>query len=303
MLLLWRNSQTALAPQAFKSPTGEDNTLSLHPRGLMLCISPWNFPLAIFLGQITANLAAGNTVIAKPASQTMRIGQAVISLFHEAGFPQDVVQLLACNGQQVSDHVLPDPRVKGVVFTGSTQTAQQINRRLAERTGPIVPLIAETGGINAMIVDASALPEQVIQDVLVSAFNSAGQRCSALRILILQEEIADKMMAMLKGAIAELVLGDPASLSTDIGPLIDEAAKEKLMTQIADLQTMGLRITDETLTSTLPKGNFVAPAVFEVQNLAFNQRDLWTCIRSCAIGKMNCRKWCRILINWVMVSP
>lgn len=250
-----------------KGPTGEDNRVAFFPRGLMLCISPWNFPLAIFLGQVAANLAAGNTVLAKPATQTMGIAAKTIDLMHSVGFPKEVIQLLPCRGKDVSNAVLPDRRIQGVVFTGSTETAQIIQQKLAERGGAIVPLIAETGGINAMIVDASALPEQVIQDVVLSAFKSAGQRCSALRVLLVQEDVADKMIEMLKGAMAALKVGDPMALSTDVGPVIDAAAKEELLTQIAELRQNGQCLYECALSSEAQQSHTVAPIAFEIADM------------------------------------
>ncbi len=197
-------------------PTGEENRYRLRGRGVFVCVSPWNFPLAIFLGQITAALLAGNAVIAKPAEQTPLIAFEAAKLIHAAGVPEDVF-ILAPGGRELGAALVAEPRVAGVAFTGSTETAWVINRSLAAKRGPIVPLIAETGGINAMLVDATALPEQVCDDVMMSAFRSAGQRCSALRLLYLQEDVADKQLEMLKGAASELSLGDPADPATDIG--------------------------------------------------------------------------------------
>jgi RHH-type proline utilization regulon transcriptional repressor/proline dehydrogenase/delta 1-pyrroline-5-carboxylate dehydrogenase len=208
-------------------PTGEENRYRLRGRGVFVCVSPWNFPLAIFLGQVTAALLAGNAVIAKPADQTPLIAHEAAKLLREAGVPEDVF-LLAPGGRELGAALVAEPRVAGVAFTGSTATAWAINRALAEKRGPIVPLIAETGGINAMLVDATALPEQVCDDVMMSAFRSAGQRCSALRLLYLQEDVADKHLEMLKGAASELSLGDPIDPATDIGPVIDVAARDRL---------------------------------------------------------------------------
>src|SRR3990167_307065 len=214
-----------LLPQDLPSCTGEANQLALHPRGTIVCISPWNFPLAIFIGQIVAALVTGNTVIAKPAEQTPLIAHAAIRLLHQAGIPKEALQLLPGKGEVIGAQLVTDSRVAGVMFTGSTETAKRIQQALANREGPIVPLIAETGGLNAMIVDSSALPEQCIVDVVQSAFNSAGQRCSALRVLFLQEDIAYSFLSILKGAMAELSIGDPALLATDIGPVIDKDRK------------------------------------------------------------------------------
>lgn len=256
-----------LTPQTLPGPTGEHNQLSLHGRGVMVCISPWNFPLAIFLGQVTAALAAGNCVIAKPAIQTNLIAQLAISLLHEAGFPKEVIQLLPGGGEEVGQLLVQDTRISGVLFTGSTATARKINQTLAARNGPIVPFIAETGGQNAMIVDSSALPEQVTQDVIMSAFRSAGQRCSALRVLFLQEEVADKMLTMIKGAMAEQTVGDPAQLSTDIGPVIDNTAKAQLMHHVEKMQKEGKLLYEMPLSQEASLGSFFAPRMYEIPSL------------------------------------
>src|SRR4029079_3371283 len=212
------------APEQLPGPTGESNTLQLQGRGVFVCISPWNFPLAIFAGQIAAALAAGNSVIAKPAEQTNLVGYFAVKLLQEAGVPEAVLQLLPGDGATVGAALTRDARVAGVAFTGSTDTARAINRALAARDAAIGVLIAETGGQNALIGDSSALPEQLVKDALASAFTSAGQRCSAARVLFVQEDIADKVVAMLAGAMAELKVGDPGLLSTDIGPVIDTDA-------------------------------------------------------------------------------
>ncbi|MGB0360826.1 MAG: bifunctional proline dehydrogenase/L-glutamate gamma-semialdehyde dehydrogenase PutA, partial [Endozoicomonas sp.] len=219
-------------PLVMRGPTGESNELRLSGRGVFLCISPWNFPLAIFLGQITAALAAGNAVIAKPAEQTSLIAGRAIKLILDAGIPGAVIQCLPGDGGQLGERLVMDQRIAGVAFTGSTETARKINQLLANRLGVIVPLIAETGGQNAMIVDSTALPEQVVQDVILSAFGSAGQRCSALRVLYIQEDIANRVIDLLKGAMAELVIGNPSLHSTDIGPVIDERARQGLQAHI-----------------------------------------------------------------------
>ncbi len=205
-------------PQALTGATGERNQLALQGRGVFVCISPWNFPLSIFTGQVTAALAAGNTVVAKPAEQTPLIAARAVELMHAAGVPDNVLQLIPGIGSEVGPLLLEDCRVSGVAFTGSSEIAQLINRQLAQRDGPIIPLIAETGGINAMIADSSALPEQLVDDIITSAFLSAGQRCSALRVLFLQDETAADILEMLMGACDELTLGHPWELSTDIGP-------------------------------------------------------------------------------------
>ncbi|MDB5366223.1 MAG: delta-pyrroline-5-carboxylate dehydrogenase [Rhodospirillales bacterium] len=215
---------SALGRHALPGPTGETNELSHHGRGVFACISPWNFPLAIFTGQVAAALVAGNAVVAKPAEQTPLIAARAVSLLHEAGVPVGALALLPGDGESVGAPLVADPRIAGVCFTGSTQVARAINRQLAGRDGAIATLIAETGGLNAMIVDSSALLEQVVGDVLVSAFDSAGQRCSALRMLYVQEDVYDSCKEMLAGAMAELIVGDPADLATDCGPVIDDDA-------------------------------------------------------------------------------
>ncbi len=222
-------ARDGLAPVVLPGPTGERNVLRYEGRGVWACIAPWNFPLAIFLGQVAAALVAGNTVIAKPAPQTPQIAARAVALAHEAGIPADALILLP-GGPEVGAALIADQRIAGVAFTGSTATAKKIARALLEDDHrPIVPLIAETGGINAMIVDSTALAEQVVQDVVTSAFRSAGQRCSALRLLLLQEDIADHTLKMLAGAMDALVVGDPADPATDVGPVIDEAAHTRLM--------------------------------------------------------------------------
>jgi len=256
------------APQPLPGPTGEANELSLHGRGVFLCISPWNFPLAIFTGQVVAALMAGNSVIAKPAEQTPLIAARAVSLMLEAGVPPEVIHLLPGDGAGVGGALVRDQRIAGVAFTGSTATARLINRQLAERDGAIVPLIAETGGLNVMIVDATALPEQVVDDVITSAFQSAGQRCSALRVMYLQEDIADSVIAMLSGAMAELVLGDPAALATDIGPVIDLEARQMLERHAQRMRTEGTLLASCELSLEHTKGYFFAPRVYEIRRLS-----------------------------------
>ena len=222
-------ARTGLQPIELPGPTGERNVLRMEGRGVWACIAPWNFPLAIFLGQVAAALVTGNTVVAKPAPQTPRIAARAVALAHEAGVPKDALVLLT-GGPEVGAELVADPHIAGVAFTGSTATAKRIARSLLDDdTRPLVPLIAETGGINAMIVDSTALTEQVVQDVVTSAFRSAGQRCSALRLLLVQEDVAERTLEMLAGAMETLVLGDPANPATDVGPVIDEAAYKKLM--------------------------------------------------------------------------
>lgn len=245
-------------------PTGESNTLRLRGRGVIVAISPWNFPLAIFLGQISASLMAGNAVVAKPAEQTPLIAAEAVRLLHEAGIPLKALQLMQGDGH-VGAALVEHPDVAGVVFTGSTEVARAINRTLAAKDGPIVPLIAETGGINAMIVDATALPEQVADDVVTSAFRSAGQRCSALRLLFVQDDVADRMIAMIAGAARELKVGDPQDPATQIGPVIDAEAKLRLDAHIA-LVTPQVRT--HFAGHTPASGNFVAPHIFELSRAA-----------------------------------
>jgi len=263
-------ARTALTPQPMPGPTGESNELRYRGRGVIACISPWNFPLAIFLGQVSAALAAGNTVAAKPAEQTPLIAAFAVALLHEAGVPVTALHLLPGDGA-VGASLVANPHVAGVVFTGSAAVGRSINRALAARDGPIVPLIAETGGINAMIADATALPEQVSDDVVTSAFRSAGQRCSALRLLCLQEDVADRMLDMLIGAARELKVGDPRRIATHVGPVIDAQAKAKLESWIAENKRAGrLRFRWD---GDLPaSGTYVAPAVIELDRaLDLNQ--------------------------------
>ncbi|MFZ4531148.1 MAG: bifunctional proline dehydrogenase/L-glutamate gamma-semialdehyde dehydrogenase PutA [Alsobacter sp.] len=248
------------AGETLPGPTGEENRLLHRGRGVFICISPWNFPLAIFVGQVAAGLAAGNAVVAKPAGQTPLIAFEAVRALHEAGVPASALHLVPGDGT-VGARLVAHPAVAGVAFTGSTRTARAINRALAAKDGPIVPLIAETGGINAMIVDATALPEQVADDVVTSAFRSAGQRCSALRLLCLQDDVADPMLAMIIGAARELKLGDPRDLSVQVGPVIDADAKHRLEAHIASARrTARLHFAG----SAPAEGVFVAPHIFEL---------------------------------------
>jgi RHH-type transcriptional regulator, proline utilization regulon repressor / proline dehydrogenase / delta 1-pyrroline-5-carboxylate dehydrogenase len=253
-------------PERLPGPAGERNEIELHGRGVFACISPWNFPLAIFTGQIAAALAAGNAVIAKPAEQTPLVAAAAVRLLLEAGIPGDVLHLLPGTGEAVGAPLVADPRIAGIAFTGSTETARRINLELARRPGPIVPLIAETGGQNAMIVDSSALAEQVVADVLISAFDSAGQRCSAARLLYVQADIADRLLAMLAGAMAELVIGDPAMIAADVGPVIDAAAKEALEHHAARMEREGRLVYRCTLPPGTEHGTFFPPRAYEIDN-------------------------------------
>ncbi|MFZ3324038.1 MAG: bifunctional proline dehydrogenase/L-glutamate gamma-semialdehyde dehydrogenase PutA [Usitatibacter sp.] len=253
-------------PENLTGPTGESNRLQLVGRGPFVCISPWNFPLAIFVGQVAAAFAAGNAVIAKPAEQTPRVAARAVRLLHEAGIPEDTVVLVPGRGEIVGAALVADLRTAGVAFTGSTATARAINRTLAAREGPIVPFIAETGGLNAMFVDSSALAEQVVTDVIASAFNSAGQRCSALRILCLQNEIAPRVIELLQGATAELKVGDPARLDTDVGPVIDAEALAMLEAHAAKMD----REAKLLCKASMPKGAgpfFFAPRAYEIGSL------------------------------------
>ena len=252
-------------PTSLPGPTGEVNELRHHGRGVWACISPWNFPLAIFIGPVAAALAAGNAAIAKPAEQTPLIGALAVELMHRAGIPVDVLGLAVGDGK-VGAALTAHPRIAGVAFTGSSSVARAINRSLAERDGPIVPLIAETGGQNAMIVDSSALPEQVTRDVVASAFQSAGQRCSALRVLFVQDDVADTMLAMIAGAMEALVIGDPRDPATDVGPVIDEEAKAALAAHIAELRAAGRIIAERRLAPN--NGSFVAPVIAQLPSLA-----------------------------------
>ncbi|MBN8499942.1 MAG: bifunctional proline dehydrogenase/L-glutamate gamma-semialdehyde dehydrogenase PutA [Sphingomonadales bacterium] len=253
-------------------PTGESNRLTLHGRGVFVAISPWNFPLAIFTGLIAGPLAAGNTVIAKPAEQTPLIADLAIRLFHEAGISDGVVQLAPGDGS-VGAMLTADPRIAGVVFTGSTETARAINRSLADRDGPLAQFIAETGGQNAMIVDSSALPEQVTRDVVASAFQSAGQRCSALRVLYLQDDVYDTMLEMIRGAFAALVIGSPEDLATDVGPVIDAEAKAKLEAHIAAMAAGGHTLWRRDLPAASANGTFVAPTIIEIDSIRELERE------------------------------
>jgi RHH-type proline utilization regulon transcriptional repressor/proline dehydrogenase/delta 1-pyrroline-5-carboxylate dehydrogenase len=246
--------------EVMPGPTGERDVLLRRGRGVFLCISPWNFPLAIFLGQVTAALAAGNAVVAKPAEQTPLVAMKAFELLHRAGVPVAAAQLLPGDGK-VGAALAAHPLVAGIAFTGSTETARAINRTLAAKDGPIVPFIAETGGINAMIVDATALPEQVTDDVTASAFRSAGQRCSALRLLCLQTDVADKMLEMISGAAAELRLGDPRDPETDVGPVIDAEAKANLDAHVA---ASGKSAKIRYAGKTPGEGTFVAPHIIEL---------------------------------------
>lgn len=261
--------------QQLKGPTGESNELTLHGRGVFACISPWNFPLAIFTGQVAAALVAGNTALAKPAEQTPLMAALAIATLHEAGVPKDVLHFLPGDGAVVGARAVADPRVTGVAFTGSTDTAHAIHKALAARSGPIGTLIAETGGQNAMIVDSSALPEQVVMDVVQSSFNSAGQRCSALRALFVQEDIADRVLKLLAGYMEELVIGDPASLKTDVGPVIDESARQGLLAHINASKSFAKWQHIVRLANAHDRGLFFPPAVLEIPRFDVLTREVF----------------------------
>ncbi|OOE35444.1 bifunctional proline dehydrogenase/L-glutamate gamma-semialdehyde dehydrogenase [Salinivibrio kushneri] len=254
-------------PLSYTGFDGQMQSVSYQGRGVFTCISPWNFPLAIFLGQVSAALVAGNTVVAKPAEQTSIIAYRAIELLLETGIPTGVIQLLPGSGPVVGAPLTEDSRIAGVAFTGSTPTAQRITRTLAERDADPVPVVAETGGQNAMLVDSTALPEQVVRDVLRSAFASAGQRCSALRVLYIQEDIADRVISLIKGAMAELSVGRPERLSTDVGPVIDQTAKDKLLAHIEQMKRNGKLVTQVPLSAECDKGTFVPPTAFEIRSI------------------------------------
>lgn len=261
-------ARTTLAPQELAGYTGETNTLRMYGRGVLLCISPWNFPIAIFTGQVAAALVAGNCVIAKPAEQTSLVAAYLVELFHKVGVPVEVLQYLPGLGERVGKQLVADERIAGVLFTGSTATAKAIQLGLAQRNGPIVPFIAETGGINAMIADSTALPEQLIDNVISSAFGSAGQRCSALRVLFLQDDIADKVLIMLKGAMQLLIVGDPSDMSTDIGPAIDAESQRILNSHIQKMRLEATLIAHGKLSAHVSdKSTYVIPHAFELQSL------------------------------------
>ena len=260
-------AERIMAPVALPGPTGETNELRLTARGVWVCISPWNFPLAIFMGQVAAALATGNTVLAKPAEQTPAVALEAVRLLHAAGVPTGAVQLLHGPGETVGAALVALPGIAGVVFTGSTPVARTINRALAAKDGPIVPLIAETGGINAMLVDSTALPEQVVDAVVQSAFRSAGQRCSALRLLCVHEAIADHVIEMVQGAAKELVLGDTANWATDVGPVIDRSAFDGIQQHIQRLKSSSKVLLAQD-TPAQAATNLIAPHAFELQQVS-----------------------------------
>ncbi|AIK90197.1 bifunctional proline dehydrogenase/L-glutamate gamma-semialdehyde dehydrogenase PutA [Glaesserella parasuis] len=250
------------AKEVRQNPEGYRN-----PRGIVVAISPWNFPLAIFVGEVSSALVAGNVVLAKPAEQTSLMAYYAVSLFHQAGIPEQALQCLTGSGKVIGSALVSDPRVNGVIFTGSTDTAKNINRNL-QKSAHIVPLIAETGGQNAMIVDSSALAEQVVADVLNSAFDSAGQRCSALRVLYLQRDVAEHILTMLKGAMAELKVGRPQNLNTDVGPVIDKVAQERLLNHIDEMKKVAKSCYQVPIDPELSQtGIFVPPTLLEIEHI------------------------------------
>jgi RHH-type transcriptional regulator, proline utilization regulon repressor / proline dehydrogenase / delta 1-pyrroline-5-carboxylate dehydrogenase len=256
-------------------PTGESNELTRHGRGVFACIAPWNFPLAIFTGQVAAALAAGNAVVAKPAEQTPLVAHEAVKLLHLAGVPQSVLHFLPGDGARIGKTLLVHAALSGVAFTGSNETAALINRALAAREGAFVSLIAETGGMNAMIVDSSALPEQAVRDVLSSAFDSAGQRCSAARLLFVQDDVAQRVIPMLRGAMAELRIGDPLDYATDIGPVIDAEARGKLEAHKAQMAKQAKTILDLPLPRACAQGTFVSPAAYELESISSLKREVF----------------------------
>lgn len=265
--------------QTLKGPTGETNELVLHGRGVFAAISPWNFPLAIFAGQIAAALAAGNAVVAKPAEQTPLIAAEAVRLFFKAGLNPDLLALVPGRGEVVGAALTNHPGIDGVAFTGGTDTASAINRGLAARPGAIIPFIAETGGLNAMFVDTTALKEQVIDDVILSAFGSAGQRCSALRILYAPKEAADALIEGLKGALATQVLGDPTDTGSDIGPVIDAESRANLEAHVERLSKDAKIIARAELPAGYGegsgKGDLFAPTIAEIPTPDFLEREVF----------------------------
>ena len=262
-------------PTLLPGPTGERNTLGLRGRGIFVCISPWNFPLAIFAGQVSAALAAGNAVLAKPAEQTPLVAYRAVQLLLEAGVPPGVLHYLPGDGAEIGGYAVNDPRVDGVAFTGSTETARVINRTLAARDASIATFIAETGGQNAMFVDSSALPEQVVLDSVHSAFNSAGQRCSALRILCVQDDIAPRVIDLLKGHMDELVVSDPAKFETDVGPAIDDEARSMLEAHVQHMNEKAKVLHRTKLPDSTGKGTYFAPTLIEIDSIDQLEREVF----------------------------
>jgi RHH-type transcriptional regulator, proline utilization regulon repressor / proline dehydrogenase / delta 1-pyrroline-5-carboxylate dehydrogenase len=270
-------AERVMEPVRMPGPTGEDNIMSLHPRGVVFCLSPWNFPLAIFIGQVAAALVTGNVVLAKPASQTALVADLMVQLMYEAGLPREVLIMLIGSADVVAKPALVDPRVSAVMLTGSNKTARSINQALAAREGAIIPFIAETGGQNCMIVDSSALPEQVVTDVMQSAFQSAGQRCSAMRVLFVQKDIAPTIEKMLIGAVKLLVVGDPSRLETDVGPIIDEGSKDSLVAhqQYLDECDEATLLAKASYQPGCDEGTFFAPRVYRLANLDLLEHEVF----------------------------
>ena len=262
-------------PAELGGPTGERNEVQQRGRGPFACISPWNFPLAIFIGQVSAALAAGNPVLAKPAEQTSIVGFLATRILHQAGVPTGVLHYLPGDGAEVGGRLVSDNRIKGIAFTGSNETAWLIQRGLAERRHAIVPFIAETGGLNAMIADSTALPEQIVRDAVRSAFDSAGQRCSALRVLFVQDEIADQTIQMLSGAIDCLNIGDPMDMATDIGPVIDQRAEDELIAHKLKMRRAGRQLVDTVVPVDCTHGTYVAPAAYEISDIQLLEREVF----------------------------
>lgn len=266
-------ARTLAEPKTLPGPTGETNRYWVEGKGVFLCIAPWNFPLAIFIGQLSAALVAGNTVLAKPAESTSKTAIRACQLLHQAGIPKAALHCIPGSGPELGEALINDPRVTGVAFTGSTATAHRINRMLAQRPGPIGTLIAETGGINALIVDSSALPEQVTRDVLAGAFQSAGQRCSALRVVCLQEDIADRQLEMIQGAMALLNVGDADDPATDVGPVIDLAAADRIQDYLKRIENDGAVCLSKTPT---PEGaTFIAPQLWRLPENALPTEEVF----------------------------
>lgn len=269
----YADNASLLGPESIKDFDGNLQWCERSGRGVFVCISPWNFPLAIFLGQVTAALVAGNTVIAKPAEQTSLIAVRAVEMMLDAGFPGDVIQLLPGRGAEIGSALTSHEAIAGVAFTGSTATAQRINQTLAERDCNPVPFIAETGGQNAMIVDSTALPEQVVRDVVRSAFASAGQRCSALRVLFVQKDIAPRITSLIKGAMDELRVGKPHLHSTDVGPVIDQAAQSKLLQHIEKMRNSQKVVAEVKLDEECSQGTYVAPTAIEISDISVLEEE------------------------------
>ena len=268
-------ARDTLGPRELPGPTGESNTLYLHGRGVFVCISPWNFPLAIFAGQVVAALVAGNSVAAKPAEQTPAVARRFVELLHAAGVPPDALALLHGPGETVGAALVAHPLTAGVCFTGSTQVAKLIQRALAAKDGAIVPLIAETGGLNAMVVDSSALPEQVVDAVVQSAFRSAGQRCSALRLLCVHSAIADGVIAMIGGALQELAVGDPAEYATDVGPVIDAEAHAGNTRHLERLDRDATLLARRAVPDGPAGAQHIAPSAYEIARIADLRQEVF----------------------------